>query len=102
MNFFLTKVMKKCIIYIKLMKWPPSGNSKTKNGVDSGRFDHESECINIINTKALMKILGNHMGFVALNRTIKLRLIRKPIYNQLEHYVQMAGQETISCFSKVP
>ncbi|KAM0009711.1 hypothetical protein Hdeb2414_s0086g00784421 [Helianthus debilis subsp. tardiflorus] len=64
--------MKKGIVDVNLPNRPPTRESNRKNNPNSGRFDHWTKCLSIVNTLSLVKTLCYKPCLVATHRTIRI------------------------------
>jgi hypothetical protein len=63
-DIFSQGALKKYIVNVKLAKFPSFADSNAENQTDYRRFHHGTECLMIVQARALMKPFGHESDFV--------------------------------------
>lgn len=80
-DLFLNVAMQEGVGDIELMSWPSVCGHKCQHRPDRGGFNHRRECLNEVDTRALVEPPDDPSSFVVLDGAIGVHLVfEDPLY----------------------
>jgi hypothetical protein len=76
-NGLVEGVVEKGILHIKLLNWSVAGDNSSKHRADGGRFHNRAESLIVVDLRALSETPEDPVGFVAIERSISMKLVRE-------------------------